>query len=113
MFEFAKKLYCDEKPIGNKKTRDKSLTKLFISPTLTAGSLKTKSFSKPKETETIFLSSSPDEFCDRRKTLLQEKEAGTICNINIEEIIAIANKHLEDKCISTTQNLRLCKIFIK
>ena len=57
-----------------------------------------KSFSK-----TRFLSSNPNEPCDRIKLLRQEKEAGINSDINTQEIVAIADKLLEYKCIFTKQ----------
>ena len=39
----------------------------------------------------------PNEVCDRIKFLLQEKQAGNISDISNEEIVAIADKFLEDK----------------
>ena len=54
--------------------------------------------------KTIFLSSDPNELCDRLKLLLQEKYAGNNSNINNEEIVAIVDKVLEYKCISKKQH---------
>ena len=54
--------------------------------------------------KTSFLSSDPNELCDRIKLLLQKKQAGKISNKTNEKIIAIADKLLEDKCISTKQH---------
>ena len=53
--------------------------------------------------KTIFLSSDPNELCDRLKLLLQEKYAGNNSNINNEEIVAIVDKLLEYKSISKKQ----------
>ena len=53
---------------------------------------------------TIFLSSDPDELCDRLKLLLREKQAGNISNIFDEQITARADKILEYKCISKKQH---------
>ena len=47
-FEFAKELYFDEKALGNKNTKIKSLIRLPDLPTINAGSLKEKYFGKPK-----------------------------------------------------------------
>ena len=63
------------------------------------GSLKKISFSEPKETNTRFSSANPNELCDRLKLILQEIQAGKISNIINEDIIAIADKLLEYKCI--------------
>ena len=50
---------------------------------------------------TIFLPSDPDELRDRWKLLLQEIMVGTKSDLFFEEIIAIVDKILENKCIST------------
>ena len=54
--------------------------------------------------KTIFLSSAPDELCDRLKLTLQEKPAGNNSDITNEEIIAIVDKLLEYKCIFKKQH---------
>ena len=54
--------------------------------------------------KTIFLSSDPDDLCDRLKLLLQEKQAGNNSNIINEEIIVIVDKLLKYKCISKKQH---------
>ena len=56
---------------------------------------------------TIFLSSDPIELCDRLRLLLQEKQAGNISSIIIEEIVAIFDKLLENKCRTPTQHEKL------
>ena len=53
---------------------------------------------------TIFLPSDPNEFCNRLKLLLQEKNAGNIFDIINKEIVVIVDKLLEYKCISTKQH---------
>ena len=58
----------------------------------------------------IFLSSDPDELCNRLKLLLQEKQAGNNSDIINDEIVAIVDKLLEYKCISKNQ---LQQILIK
>ena len=40
MYEFGKEMYFDEKALGNKSVRDKSLIRLLQSPAIMAGSLK-------------------------------------------------------------------------
>ena len=42
--------------------------------------------------KTIFLSSDPDELCDRIKLLLHEKQAGINSDIINEKIVAIVDK---------------------
>ena len=60
--------------------------------------------------KTIFLSTDPNELCDRLKLLLQEKHAGNNSDIINDEIIAIIDKLLEYKCITKKQHKQ---IFIK
>ena len=54
--------------------------------------------------KTIFLSSDPDEFCNRLKILQQEKQAEKNSNVINEKIIAIVDKLLEYKCICKKQH---------
>ena len=89
----------DLKAVGNKPTRDRTLIKLLKSPgsiVFASGVLKT-----------IFLSSDPDELCNRLKLLLQEKLAGNNSEIINEEIVAIIDKLLEYKCISKKQHKQI------
>ena len=95
MYDFAKEMYFDDKTLGNKNGRDKSLIRLLKSPTIMAGSL--------KESKLRFLSSNPNELCDRLRLLLQEKQAGNSSGILSEEIIAIADKLIDYKFIPTKQ----------
>ena len=55
MYDFAKEMHFDERRVGNKSTRDWTLIKLLNSPRIMASGL----------SKTIFLSSDPDELCDR------------------------------------------------
>ena len=57
MYDFAKEMHFDPKASGNKSTRDRKLIKLLNSPGLM---LSASGLSK-----TIFLSSDPNELCDR------------------------------------------------
>ena len=57
--------------------------------------------------KTKFLSSDPDELCDRLKLLLQEKQAGNNSDIINNEIVAIEYKLLEYKCISKKQHKQI------
>ena len=52
---------------------------------------------------TIFLSSDPDELCERSKILLQEIQAVNNCNKINGEVNAIVDEILEYKCISKKQ----------
>ena len=92
MYDFAKEMHCDLNTPGNKSTRDRKLIKLLNSPSLMV--------SASGISKAIFLSSDPNELCDRLKLLLQEKHAGNNSNINNEEIFAIVDKLLEYNCIS-------------
>ena len=97
MYDFAKEMHFDGRRVGNKSTRDETLIKLLNSPTIKA----------PGIPKTIFLSSDPNELCDRLKFLLQEKHAGNNSNIIDEEIIAIIDKLLEYKCLSKKQHKQI------
>ena len=96
MYDFAKEMHFDVKKIGNKSTRDRTLIKLLKSPGLTV--------SASGVSETIFLSSDPDELCERLKLLLQEKHAGNNSDIINQEIVAIVDKLLDYKCITKKQH---------
>ena len=61
--------------VGNESTRDKTVVKLLNSPAIVASGV----------SKTIFLSSDPNELCDRLKLILLEKHAGNISN----KIVAI------------------------
>ena len=57
--------------------------------------------------KTIFLSSDPNELCDRLKLLLQEKNGGHNSNLFDEDFVAIVDKLLEYKCISKKQHKKI------
>ena len=97
MYDFAKEMNFDLKAPGNKSTRDRTLIKLLKSAAIMASGVSKK----------IFLSSDPDELCDRLKLLLQEKQAGNNSNIINEEIVAIVDKLLEYKCISKKEHKQI------
>ena len=99
MYDFAKEMHFDVKKIGNKSTRDRTLKKLLKSPGLMV--------SASGVSKTIFLSSDPDELCDRLKLFLQEKNAGNNSDIINEEIVAIVDKLLEYKCITKKQHKQI------
>ena len=100
MYDFAKEMHFDMKAACKKKpTRDKTLIKLLKSPGLIVSS---SGVSKK-----IFLSSDPDELCDRLKLLLQEKHAGNNSDLINDEIVAIVDKLLEYKCISKKQHKQI------
>ena len=99
MYDFAKEMHFDPKASGNKSTRDRKLIKLLNSPGLIV--------SASGVSKTIFLSSDPNELCDRLKLLLQEKHAGNNSDIINDEIDAIIDKLLEYKCISKKQHKQI------
>ena len=97
--DFAKEMHFDPKASGNKSTRDREVIKLLNSPGLLV--------SASGISETIFLSSDPNELCDRLKLLLQEKHAGNNSDIINDEIVIIVDKLLEYKCISKKQHKQI------
>ena len=99
MYDFAKEMHFDQNPVGNKSIRDRKLIKLLKSPGLMV--------SASGVSKELFLSSDPDEPCDRLKLLLQEKHAGNNSNIINEEIVAIVDKLFEYKCISKKQHKQI------
>ena len=99
LYDFAKEMNFDMKAQGRKSTRDRTLINLLKSPSLIVSA---SGFSK-----TIFLSSDPDELCNRLKLLLPEKQAGNNSKIINEEIVAIVDKLLEYKWISKKQHKQI------
>ena len=94
IYELAKEMNFNMKEKGNKSDRDKSIVRLLKSPAIMASGI----------SKTIFLSSDPDELCNRLKLLLQEKHAGNNSDIIDQEIVAIVDKLLEYKCITKKQH---------
>ena len=90
-------MHFDTKALGNKSTRDRTLIKLLKSPAIMASGV----------SKTVFLSSDPNELCNRIKLLLQEKHAGNNSNIINDEIVVIIDKLLEYKCISKKQHKQI------
>ena len=78
-------MHFDLKTVGKKSTRDRTLIKLLISPGIMASGV----------SKTMFLSSDPNELCDRLKLLLQKKHAASTSKIINKEIVAIVDKLLE------------------
>ena len=99
MYEFAKEMHFEERRVGNKSTRDRTLIELLNSPGLIV--------SASGVSKTIFLSSDANELCDRLKLLLQEKYAGNNSDIINNEIVAIIDKLLEYKCISKKEHKQI------
>ena len=99
MYDFAKEMHFDEKHVGDKSTRDRTLINLLKSLGLMV--------SASGVSKTVFLSSDLDEFINRLKLLLQEKQAGKISDIINDEIVAMVDKLLEYKCISKKQHKQI------
>ena len=99
MYDFAKEMNFDAKALGKKSTRDRTLLKLLKSPGLM--------ISASGVSKTIFLSSDPDELCNRIKLLVQEKHVGNSSDIINQEVVAIVDKFLEYKCISKKQHKQI------
>ena len=97
IFEFAKEMNFIIKQKGNKSDRDKSIIRLLKSPAIMASGI----------SKTIFLSSDPDELCNRLKLLLQQKHGGNNSDLINEEIVAIVDKLLEYKCITKKQHKQI------
>ena len=97
MYDFAKEMNFDKSRVGNKSNRDRTLITLLNSPAIMASGI----------SKTIFLSSDPNELCDRLKLLLQEKNAGNNSDIINDEIVAIVDKLLEYKCIPKKQHKQI------
>ena len=94
IYEFAKEMNFNIKQKGNKSNRDKSIIRLLKSPAIMASGI----------SKILFLSSDPDELCNRLKLLLQEKHAGNNSDLINEEIVAIVDKLLEYICITKKQH---------
>ena len=97
IYEFVKEMNFNIRQKGNKSDRDKSIIRLLRSPRIMASGV----------SKTIFLSSDPDELCNRLKLLLQEKQAGNNSDIINQDIVAIVDKLLEYKCISKKQHKQI------
>ena len=91
-YEFGKEMSFDYNRIGRKNNRHETLTNLFRSPAVIASGIPTK-----------ILSENPNELFGRLKLLLQEKQAGNNSDMINEEIVAMAQKLLEYKCIFAKQ----------
>ena len=87
IYEFAKEMNYDAKSTGRPSIRHTSIIKILESPAIMASGI----------SKTIFLSSDPDELCERLKLLLQEKHGGNNSNLIDEEIVTIVDKLLEYK----------------
>ena len=94
IYEFAKEMNYDIKSTGRPSVRHESMIRLLDKPANKASGI----------SKTIFLTSDPNELCDRLKSLLQEKHGGNNSNLIDEEIVIIVDKLLEYKCISKKQH---------
>ena len=99
MNDFAKELHFDTRALGIKSNRDRKLIKILNSPGLMVYA---SGVSKK-----IFLSSDPNELCDRLKLLLQEKQGGNNSDIINDEIVVIIDKLFEYKCITKNQDKKI------
>ena len=99
MYDFAKERNFDLKSVGKKSFRGRTLLKLLKSPGLIV--------SASGVSKTLFLSCDPDELCDRLKLLLQENHAGKKSDIIDDEILAIVDKLIENKCVSKEQHKQI------
>ena len=99
MYDFAKEMHFDLNAPGNKSTRARKLIKLLNSPGLMV--------SASGVSKTIFLSSDPNELCDRLKILLKEKHAGNNSDIINDEIVVIIDKLLDYRCIFKKQHKQI------
>ena len=91
-----KEMHFDLNAPGNKSMRDRKLIKLLKSPAIMASGV-----------TTIFLSSNPDEICERLKKLLQEKHAGKNSDIINNEVVDIIDALLKHKCITKKQHKQI------
>ena len=97
IYEFAKEMNYDTKSTGKPSVRYNSMIRLLDQPAIMASGV----------SKTMFLSSNPNELCDRLKLLLQEKHGGNNSNLIDEEFVAIIDKLLEYKCISKKQHKQI------
>ena len=104
MYDFAKEMFFDEKALGNKSTRERSLIRLLESPGIMVSASGVSSSHKKSFPKTRFLSYDPNDLCDNLKLIIQEKQAGNNSDIIDEEIVAIVDKLLEYECISKKQH---------
>ena len=97
IYEFVKEMNYDTRSVGRPGVRHNSIVKILSSPAIMASGI----------SKTLFLSSDPNELCDRLKLILQEKHAGNNSDIINDEIVAIVDKLLEYKCISKKQHQQI------
>ena len=77
MYDFAKEMYFDQEAPGKKSLRVRSLITILKSlGVVVSASSVSRSHNNKILSKTRFLSSDPNELCDRIKLLLQEKQTG-------------------------------------
>ena len=91
MYDFAKEMNFDPKASGKKSTRDRKLKKILNSPGLIVPA--------SGVSKTIFLSSDPDELCNRLKLLLQERKAGNNSEIIVPRKAGYCNHLRVSVCL--------------
>ena len=97
IYELGKEMKFDIRQKGRKGERDKSMIRLLISPRTLASGI----------SNIIFLSSSPNEICDRLMLIIQEKQAGNNSELFNWKNFAIVDKLLEYKCISKEKHKQI------
>ena len=97
IYEFAKEMNYDTKITGRPSIRHESMIRLLDKPAIMASGI----------SKTMFLSSNPNELCNRLKLLLQENHGGNKSNLIDEEIVAILDNLLEYKCFSKKQHKQI------
>ena len=97
MYEFGKGMHFDVKTQSNKSTRDRTLIKLLESADIIASGV----------SKTIFLSSDPEELCQKFKMIIQEKQARKNFEIINQGINAIIEKLLEYQCKTKKQHKKV------
>ena len=97
IYEFAKEMKYDTKSTGLPSTTHTSIIKILDSPAIMASGI----------SKTIFLSSNPDELCEKLELLLQEKNAGNNSEFINEVIVVIVDKLLEYRCITKKQQKQI------
>ena len=91
-YELGKEMKFNTKQVKRKNPRYRFFINLLKSPAIMAAGL-----------SAIFSPERPDELYNRLKLLRQEKQTGNFSNIINEEIVAIVDNLLENKCTSTKQ----------
>ena len=91
--EVSREMKYDIRSTGTPNIRHNSFIKILNSPAIMASGI-----------STVFSSSDLDDFCERLKLLLQEKQAGNNSNTINDEIVAVVDKLLKYKCMSKKEH---------